>query len=77
MGKRKELVDSPMKLAALLTKIEGGKSQIKVGDMRQAVKIIIDLEAALRVAGYKSILVMLRKKAQAKADKVKKAKKKK
>ena len=67
MATRKEIADSPMKLAALLTKMEGGTSEIKVADMRQAMKLMVDLDAALTVAGYKSALVMLRRKAAAKA----------
>ena len=65
-----------MQLAAILAKLEGGKSQIKIGDMRQAMKMMIALDSALHVAGYKSALIMLRRKAvqQAKAIKAKKGK---
>lgn len=48
-------------LADMLTKIEGGKSQISVGDMRQARKLLVVLEAAFINSGYKSAVLQIRK----------------
>lgn len=72
MGKRKCLAENPTKLAAIACKLEGGKSQIKMGDMNQAMKLIVAFETALTVAGYKSAIMMLKKKANADAAEIKK-----
>lgn len=61
MAKRKELVQNRGQLANLMTKLEAGKSQTKVGDMRQALKILKNLDRECTKKGYKSILVMLRR----------------
>ena len=76
MPKRKQIAETPMELAAILTKLEGGKSQIKIGDMRQAMKMMITLETALQVAGYKSAMMLLRRKAVQQAKAIKEKKKK-
>lgn len=68
---RKKIVVDRNNLASILTKLEGGKSQIKLGDMRQAMKLIVTLEAALIATGHKSVLLMLRKEAMAKAKSAK------
>ena len=64
------------KLASILAKIEGGKSQAKIGDIRELLKIIIALEAthlvALEQEKFAPIgpLDLLSIEAQKKADKV-------
>lgn len=65
--------DAPTKsqLSNMLTKLEAGKSQIKVGDMRQAMSLLVLLEAAFINAGYKSSLLPLRKLAVLEAAKAK------
>lgn len=52
---------SESQLSAMCALIEGGKSQIKMGDWRQAIKILkkVDLKATLE--GKRSPLTMLRK----------------
>lgn len=63
MASRKELVRDRNHYASLIAKLEGGKSSIKIGDMRQAMKLIVILEAVLIKAGYKSALMVLRREA--------------
>lgn len=75
MAQRKTVVKSRTELAKVMTKFEGGKSQVKVGDMNETFKKLIALEAAGYLANRKSIFTMLRKEAIALAKK-KKAKKK-
>jgi hypothetical protein len=70
--KRKSILENRNEYASILTKVEGGKSQIKVGDMRQALKIMVRLETALIRAGYKSAMMVLRREAVAKAKALKK-----
>jgi len=71
---RKKLVADRNNYASILTKLEGGKSQIKLCDMRQAIKLMVSLEAALILTGHRSALLMLRKEAleKVKAQKGKK-----
>ncbi len=71
---RKSIVKDRSDLANVLTLCEAGKSQIKVGDMRQALKALVAIEAAGYLKGKKSIFAMLRKEAKTKAAKVKKSK---
>ena len=68
---RKITVTNRNKLASMICKLEGGKSEIKIGDMRQALKMIVVLEAALIVKGHRSGLMVLRREAVAKAKKLK------
>jgi hypothetical protein len=60
MGK-KQIVKDRQQLASIIAQIEGGKSQIKIGDVRQALKILKTVDLQLTKTGYKSVLVMLRK----------------
>ena len=69
---RKSIVKDRSELANVLTLVESGKSQIKVGDMRQALKALVAIEAAGILKGRKSIFMMLRKESRLKAAKVKK-----
>lgn len=70
MAGRKKIVETPMQYAALLTKMEGGKSQIKVGDMRQALRLMRALETSLILSGYRSALLMIRREAVEQAKKI-------
>ncbi len=74
MGVRKQIVKDRSQLANVMAKLEGGKSEISVGDMRQALKLLVAVEAAGYKVGRKSIMTMLRKDAIAMAKKVKKKK---
>lgn len=71
MAQRKTVVKSRTELAKVMTKFEGGKSQAKIGDVREMFKKLIALEAAGYLANRKSIFTMLRKEAVAEAKKVK------
>ena len=73
---RKQLVTSRAQYANLLTKLEGGKSNVKVGDMRETLRLVVGLEATLIVAGHKSALLILRKEAVEKAKQLLKRRKK-
>lgn len=68
-AKRKDLTSSQREYASLLAKLEGGKSQASIGDVRQLRKIMVSLEAALILAGYKSELLKMRAEARAVAKK--------
>lgn len=68
---RKSIVKNRSELANVLAIAEAGKSQAKVGDLRQALKALIAIEAAGILKGRKSIFSMLRKEARAKAAKIK------
>lgn len=72
---RKIVVHNRKEYANMLTLLEGGKSEIKVGDMRQAFKLIVNLEAALIMAGRRSAIMLLRREAVAKAKAMKLKKK--
>lgn len=66
---RKTVVKDRTELAKVMTKFESGKSQSKIGDVREIFKKLIALEAAGYVAGRKSIMTMLRREAVAIAKK--------
>jgi hypothetical protein len=70
--KRKTIVKDRNELANILAKLEGGKSQAKVADVRQAMKLLVSLEAAGIAKGRKSIFMMLRREAHTVAKKIKK-----
>lgn len=63
MAARKQLVKDRSHLANVLAKIEGGKSEIKIGDMRQALRLLKKVEVAGFAIGAKSIFKMLREEA--------------
>ena len=69
--KRKVFVKNRNHYASLLCKLESGKSSIKIGDMREALKIIIAFEVDLIKTKKRSALLMLRKEAKEKAAKLK------
>lgn len=79
MAERKKVLTTRNQFASILTKLEGGKSQMKIGDARQALSLMVALEEALILKGYKSAMMVLRKEAvaKAKAFKAKAAKSKK
>lgn len=66
----KSLVHDAKAYANLMTKLEGGKSSVKVGDMRQTIKLMTNLETALILAQYKSAILIIRRAAQAQAAKI-------
>ena len=69
---RKHIVKNRAALANLMAKMEGGKSQAKIGDIRQLLKILVNLEVQSILEDKESILEMLRKEAEEKAAKKKK-----
>lgn len=72
---RKPIVKDRADLANLMTKLEGGKSNMKVGDSREFLKKLVHLEKAGYMTGKLSIFAMLRREAVALAMKTKKVKK--
>ncbi len=73
--KRKQLVKNSMEYATLMTKMEGGKSQINIADMKQAISLMKKLEVALILrGGYRSALLTIRREACAMAKKIKEKK---
>ena len=63
MAARKRLVKDRKELANMMCKLEAGRSQIKVGDAREALRLLVGLEATGYLASRTSIFVMLRKEA--------------
>lgn len=72
---RKPIVKDRAALANLMTKLEGGKSSMKVGDSREFLKKLVHLEKAGYMTGKLSIFAMLRREAVALAMKTKVKKK--
>lgn len=70
MRGRKSLISDRDKYASILAKLEAGKSSVKIGDMRQVMKLLVTLEATLIKAGYKSGLMVLRREAREVAAKL-------
>lgn len=70
-SKRVRLAKNRADLANILTKLEGGKSSIKVGDMRQVLKLLVHFEANGYNDGACSVLAMLRKEAIEIAERLK------
>lgn len=68
-GPRKSVVKNRSELASVLAKIEAGKSQAKIADIRQLLKILIALDAAGIISGRKSIFAALRRESRALAEK--------
>lgn len=56
--------------ASLLAKLEGGKSEARIGDIRQILKLQKDLELQMVLMGYKSLLLGIRREAVAEAKKL-------
>lgn len=75
MASRKQVVKDRADLANVVTKFEKGKSQVKVGDVREVLRILVGIEAAGYVKGHKSVFMMMRKESVALGKKAKKAKK--
>lgn len=69
MARRKDIVKTRSELANVLAKLEKGKTEAKVGDIRQVLKWLVSVEAAGYLIRRKSILIMLRKDAIALAKK--------
>lgn len=69
--KRKVFVKNRNHYASLLAKLEGGKSSVKIGDMRQVLSLVVAFEVALIKDKRRSALLMLRKEAKEKAAKLK------
>lgn len=72
MAARKQIVKSRSHLANMLAKVEEGKSEATVGDIRQILKWMVMLEAGGYLIRRKSIFTMLRKEAIVIANKKKK-----
>ena len=72
---KKPMVANERELASLIAKAEDGKSQAKIGDIRQAIKILKKADVAATLASRRSPLTMLRKMAIAEAKKIKAKKK--
>jgi len=68
-AKKKDLTSSPREYASIIAKLEAGKSQASIGDIRQVRKLMVSLEAALILSGYKSELLKMRAEARAVAAK--------
>lgn len=60
---RKKAVKDRSDLAAQLCKMEGRKSQVKIGDMRQTLKLLVKFDAEATVANKKSAIIALRREA--------------
>lgn len=60
-----------------LAQFEAGRSEARVGDLRQIFKLLIEFDAHSMVNGQKSVLIMLRREARAMAVKIKAKRKKK
>lgn len=71
---KKQLIHDAKNYAVLLTKLEDGKSKVKMGDMREVVRKMTVLEAALILGNYKSSLAVIRADARKLAAKFKKTK---
>lgn len=61
MSKRKEMVPTVNKLASLIAELEGGKSESRIGDIRQILKLVVDMDAKATRMGMRAPLTMLRK----------------
>lgn len=64
MACRKQIVKNRNELASLQAMLEGGKSEAKVGDHRQSLRLLKQLEKWLIVKGYKSAVMMIRREAR-------------
>ena len=69
---RKHIAKNRAALANLMAKLEAGRSQAIAGDIRQLLKILVNLEVQSILEDKESILEMLRKEAEEKAAKKKK-----
>lgn len=72
--KRKVISKSKRSLARLVADFDGKYKGITQAEVEKTFTFIVALEAAARLAGYKSPLVMLKSKAIKKAAAVKKSK---
>lgn len=68
MACRKQIVENRSQLANLMTKLEGGKSTMEVGDGREFLRKFKELEKYCYLKGYKSPAIMLRREAVAEAE---------
>jgi len=59
---KKQLIKNTMELAQIMTLIETGKSQVKIGDARELVSKLSKLDLAIQEAGYESPLFAIYKK---------------
>ena len=67
---RRSIVNNRAELANILAKLEGGKHQAIVADIREVLKLMVALETALIVRGYKSANLIIRREALEKARKI-------
>lgn len=70
MAKRKRIVQNRAQLSNLLTRIEGGKSQAKVGDIRQVMKLLVEVETVAILSTCASVVMPIRREAREKAAKI-------
>ncbi len=71
-GPRKETVKNLMDYANKLTKLEGGKSQARVHDVRELLALMVKMDAKATVKGHKSAIMVLRRSAVQKAKAMRK-----
>lgn len=61
---KKQLIPDAKNYSRIMTLLEGGKSNVKIGDMREIRRKMVLLEASVILAGYKSTLAPIRADAQ-------------